>query len=65
LLEAGKLDVVVLTTTPDELKVGLKLWATDSWREGFELTAREEFASGLSQETWRRTQEERPLLQAR
>jgi dihydrofolate reductase len=54
LLEAGKLDVVVLTTTPDELKVGLKLWATDSWREGFELTAREEFASGLSQETWRR-----------
>jgi hypothetical protein len=44
----------VLTTTPDELKVGLKLWATESWREGFELTAREEFASGLSQETWRR-----------
>jgi hypothetical protein len=42
----------VLTTTPDELKVGLKLWATESWREGFELTAREEFASGLSQETW-------------
>jgi hypothetical protein len=54
LLEAGKLDVVVLTTTPDELKVGLKLWATESWREGFELTAREEFASGLAQETWRR-----------
>jgi hypothetical protein len=23
-------------------------------REGFELVAREEFASGLSQETWRR-----------
>ena len=54
LLEAGKLDVVVLTTTPDQLEVGLKLWATDSWREGFELVAREEFASGLSQETWRR-----------
>ena len=54
LLEAGKLDVVVLTTTPDVLDAGLKLWAADSWREGFELTAREEFASGLSQETWRR-----------
>ena len=52
LLEAGKLDVVVLTTTPDMLQVGLKLWATDSWHEGFELTAREEFASGLVQETW-------------
>ena len=54
LLEAGKLEVVVLTTTPDELKVGLKLWATESWRERFELTARDEFASGLVQETWRR-----------
>ncbi len=54
LLEAGKLDVVVLTTTPDELKVGLKLWAADSWREGFELTAHQDFASGLSQETWHR-----------
>ena len=54
LLEAGKLDVVVLTTTPDVLEVGLKLWAADSWREEFELTAREEFASGLSQETWHR-----------
>ena len=54
LLEAGKLDVVVLTTTPDALGVGLKLWAADSWREGFELVAREDFASGLSQETWRR-----------
>nr|MBP6043568.1 hypothetical protein [Rhodoluna sp.] len=54
LLEAGKLDVVVLTTTPDVLAVGLKLWAADSWREGFELVAREDFASGLSQETWRR-----------
>ena len=54
LLEAGKLDVVVLTTTPDVLDVGLKLWATDSWRDGFELVAREEFASGLVQETWRR-----------
>ena len=53
LLEAGKLDVVVLTKTPDELKVGLKLWAADTWREGFELTTREEFASGLTQETWR------------
>ena len=53
LLEAGKLDVVVLTTTPDQLVDGLKLWAADSWREGFELVAREEFASGLSQETWR------------
>ena len=52
LLEAGKLDVVVLTTTPDVLQVGLKLWAADSWREGFELVAREDFASGLSQETW-------------
>jgi hypothetical protein len=46
--------VVVLTTTPDELKVGLKLWAAESWQDGFELTAREEFASGLVQETWRR-----------
>jgi dihydrofolate reductase len=54
LLEAGKLDVVVLTTTPDQLKVGLKLWAADSWRKGFVLVAREEFANGLSQETWRR-----------
>ena len=53
LLEAGKLDVVVLTTTPDVLQVGLKLWAADSWRKGFEVVAREEFASGLSQETWR------------
>ena len=53
LLEAGKLDVVVLTTTPDVLEDGLKLWAADSWREGFELVAREEFASGLSQEIWR------------
>jgi dihydrofolate reductase len=55
LLESGKLEVVVLTTTPDELKVGLKLWAADSWREGFELTAREEFTSGLVQETWHKT----------
>jgi dihydrofolate reductase len=54
LLEANKLDVVVLTTTPDVLQVGLKLWAADSWREEFELVAREEFASGLVQETWRR-----------
>jgi hypothetical protein len=54
LLEAGKLDVVVLTTTPDVLEVGLKLWAAESWREGFQLVAREEFASGLTQETWRR-----------
>ena len=54
LLEAGRLDAVVLTTTPDQLNVGLKLWAADSWHEGFELVAREEFASGLSQETWRR-----------
>ena len=54
LLEAGKLDVVVLTTTPDELKVGLELWAADTWREGFELVAREEFASGVVQETWGR-----------
>jgi hypothetical protein len=53
LLEAGKLDVVVLTTTPDQLEVGFKLWATGSWHERFELTASEEFASGLSQETWR------------
>jgi hypothetical protein len=43
----------VLTTTPDVLEDGLKLWAADSWREGFELVAREEFASGLSQEIWR------------
>jgi dihydrofolate reductase len=55
LIEAGKLDVVVLTTTPDVLDAGLKLWAADSWREGFELTAREEFASGLVQETWHKT----------
>ena len=54
LLEDGKLDVVVLTTTPDVLKVGLKLWAADAWRKGFKLVAHEEFASGLSQETWRR-----------
>jgi dihydrofolate reductase len=54
LLEADKLDVVMLTTTPDVLEVGLRLWAADSWREGFELVAREEFASGLVQETWRR-----------
>jgi hypothetical protein len=54
LLEANKLDVVVFTTTPDVLQVGLKLWAADSWREEFELVAREEFASGLVQETWRR-----------
>ena len=54
MLEAGKLDVVVFTTTPDVLEVGLKLWAADSWRDGFELVAHEEFASGLSQETWRR-----------
>ena len=54
LLDAGKLDVVVLTTTPDVLQVGLKLWATESWRARLELVAREEFASGLSQETWRR-----------
>ena len=53
LLEVGKLDVVVLTTTPDQLDVGLKLWAAESWRDGFELVAREELASGLSQETWR------------
>jgi hypothetical protein len=50
LLEAGKLDVVVLTTTPDLLEVGLKLWAAETWREEFELVAREEFASGLVQE---------------
>jgi hypothetical protein len=49
LLEAGKLDVVVLTTTPDLLEVGLKLWAAETWREEFELVAREEFASGLVQ----------------
>jgi dihydrofolate reductase len=55
LLDVGQLDVVVLTTTPDELKVGLKLWAANSWHEGFELTAREEFASGLVQETWHKT----------
>ena len=54
LIEAGKLDAVVLTTTPDVLEVGLKLWATESWRERFELVSREEFASGLTQETWRR-----------
>ena len=54
LIEAGRLDVVVLTTTPDVLQAGLKLWAADSWRDGFELVAHEEFASGLSQETWRR-----------
>jgi len=54
LLDAGRLDVVVLTTTPDQLNVGLQLWAADSWHEGFELVAREEFASGLSQETRRR-----------
>ena len=53
LLKANRLDVVVLTTTPDALEAGLKLWAADSWREGFELVAREDFASGLSQETWR------------
>ena len=54
LLEAGKLDMVVLTTTPDVLEVGLKLWADESWRDGFELVAREEFASGVVQETWQK-----------
>jgi len=54
LLAANKLDVVVLTTTPDVLKAGLGLWASESWREGFELVVSEEFPSGLSQETWRR-----------